>query len=233
MSNPGDSVKDWKMSKKESTFTSMVFTLFLVTFIASTALALVYEATKGPIGEAKRLRKMHAIGEVVPDFDNDPGAEVTTLGFGKDTLYFYHARLGDDLTGIAVESYTYIGFSGLIRIMVGFLPDGSIHDISVLEHAETPGLGDKMVKSKSYDKASGLSWSSQFQNKNPQSFILKVKQDDGNIDAITAATITSRAFCDAVQRAYDGFREIPKEPVDLKSTENILENDTEQIQPVK
>ena len=201
----------------------MVFTLFLVTFIASSALALVYEITKGPIGEAKRLKKMNAIGEVVPDFDNDPGADLATLGVGKDTLYFYHARMGDDLTGIAVESYTYGGFSGLIRIMVGFLPDGSIYDISVLEHAETPGLGDKMIKSKSFDKASGLSWSSQFQGMNPQSFLLKVKQDDGDVDAITAATITSRAFCDAVQRAYDGFAEISEKPENPIGNENITE----------
>jgi len=201
----------------------MVFTLLLVTLIASTALALVYEVTKGPIEEAKRLKKMNAISEVVPDFDNDPGAELATIGVGKDTLYFYYARMGDDLVGIAVESFTYTGFSGLIRIMVGFLPDGSIHDISVLEHAETPGLGDKMIKSKSFDKASGLSWSSQFQGKSPQSFLLRVKKDDGNVDAITAATITSRAFCDAVQRAYDGFIEISEEPDDPNSSENILE----------
>jgi len=148
------------MAKKESTFANMVITLFLVTLVASTALALVYEATKGPIEEAKRIKKMNAIGEVVPEFDNDPGTELMKLGFGKDTLYFYRAKMGQDVTGIAVESYTYTGFSGLVKIMVGFLPDGSIHDIVVLEHAETPGLGDKMIKSKSFDKSTGLSWSS-------------------------------------------------------------------------
>ncbi len=193
------------MVKKESTFGSMVLTLLMVTLLASTALALVYEVTKGPIEEAGRLKKMNAIGEVVPAFDNDPGAEVKKLGEGKDTLYFYFARMGDQLTGVAVESYTYTGFSGLIRIMVGFLPDGSIYDIAVLKHAETPGLGDKMVKSKSLDKATGLSWSSQFAGRNPVSYRLKVKKDGGDVDAITAATISSRAFCDAVQRAYDGL----------------------------
>ncbi|MCK4746494.1 MAG: RnfABCDGE type electron transport complex subunit G [Bacteroidales bacterium] len=193
------------MAKKESTFTNMVLTLFLVTLIASTALALVYEVTKGPIKEAKRLKKMNAISEVVPDFDNDPGSEMKKLGMGKDSLYFYQARNGGELTGIAVESFTYSGFSGLVKIMVGFLPDGSIYDISVLEQAETPGLGDKIIKSKSFDKNTGLSWSSQFGGKNPENFALRVKKDDGDVDAITAATITSRAFCDAVQRAYDGM----------------------------
>jgi electron transport complex protein RnfG len=143
---------------------------------------------------------------VVPEFDNDPGREMLTLGIGRDTLYFYRAWNGGEVCGIAVESFTYTGFSGLVKIMVGFLPDGTIYSTSVLEHAETPGLGDKMIKEKSFDKATGLSWSSQFEGKDPASFTLRVRQDDGEVDAITAATITSRAFCDAVQRAYDGLR---------------------------
>lgn len=211
MLNPAVSGKNRRMAKKESTFLNMVFTLFLVTLVASTALALIYEATKGPIAEAKRLKKMDAIGQVVPAFDNDPGAEAIALRVGRDTLYFYIARTGNEISGIAVESYTYEGFSGLIRIMVGFRPDGSIYDISVLEQAETPGLGDKIVKIKSLDKLTGLSWSSQFRDKNPESYQLAVRKDDGDVDAITAATITSRAFCDAVQRAYDGFLEVRRE----------------------
>jgi electron transport complex protein RnfG len=199
------------MAKKESTFSNMVFTLFLVTLIASTALALVYQATKGPIEEAKRLKKMQAIGEVVPEFDNDPGNEMFRLGMGKDTLYFYRAWQGEEISGIAVESFTYTGFSGLIKIMVGFLPDGTINSTSVLEHAETPGLGDKMISEKSFDKATGLSWPDQFEGKHPGNFNLKVKQDDGEVDAITAATISSRAFSDAVQRAYDGLLKMADE----------------------
>lgn len=193
------------MAKKESTFTSMVSTLFIVTLLASAALALVYEATRGPIEEARRLKKMNAIGEVVPEFDNDPGADMFRLGIGKDTLYFYRALKGNEVSGIAVESFTYTGFSGLVKIMVGFLPDGTIYNTSVLEHAETPGLGDKMIKQKSLDKTTGLSWSSQFDGKNPRNFSIKVSKDGGDIDAITAATISSRAFCDAVQTAFDGL----------------------------
>ena len=215
------------MAKKESTFGSMVITLFLVTFIASTALALIYEATRGPIAEAIRLKKMNAIGEVLPAFDNDPGAEVRKLWEGNDTLYFYLAMKDDELAGIAVESYTHSGFSGLIRIMVGFLPDGKIQDISVLEHAETPGLGDKMIKAKSFDKATGLSWSSQFEGKNPGNFRLSVRKDGGDVDAITAATITSRAFCDAVRRAYEGFLELGRTQLDDAEQEKAGNNRTD------
>ena len=92
--------------------------------------------------------------------------------------------------------------------MDGFLPDGSIYKIAVLEHQETPGLGDKMENQKSLDKTSGLSWSSQFGGLNPGAVQLKVRKDNGEVDAITAATISSRAYCDAVQRAYDGLQTV-------------------------
>ncbi len=204
------------MSKKESGFLNMVITLFLVTFVASSVLAFIYELTSGPIAESKRLKKAMAIRQVVPDFDNDPVSGMKKLLLGRDTVYFYPARKEGVLTGIAVETYTYEGFSGLIKLMVGFLPEGSIYDIAVLEHRETPGLGDKMDNAKSFDKATGLSWSSQFRGKNPETFSLKVKQDNGDVDAITAATISSRAYCDALQRAYDGLLAIaPEWNIDL------------------
>ncbi len=126
------------MAKKESTFKNMVLTLFLVTLFASSALALIYEVTKGPIAEAKRLKKAKAIGEVVPAFDNDPGTEVKKLAVDGDTLYFYRAWTDGKVTGIAVESYTYAGFSGLIKVIVGFLPDGTLNDIAVLEQKLRP-----------------------------------------------------------------------------------------------
>ena len=102
---------------------------------------------------------------------------------------------------MAVESSTMKGFSGLIRLMVGFDMDGKIKDITVLEHAETPGLGDKIEKEKS-------DFNVQFQGKDPATFELKVEKDNGEVDAITASTISSRAYCDAVQRAYDAFLKV-------------------------
>jgi electron transport complex protein RnfG len=74
----------------------------------------------------------------------------------------------------------------------------------VISHAETPGLGEKMQKNKS-------DFSVQFMGKNPADFKLAVKKDRGDVDAITASTITSRAYCDAVQRAYNGFEQLQKQ----------------------
>lgn len=196
------------MAKKDPTLLNMVVTLFLVTLAASTALGYIYELTKEPILEARQFKKSVAIQKVIPAFNNVPGEETIKLAMEGDTLFFYKARKDGHLVGVAVESFTNSGFGGNIKIMVGFSLDGTINDISVLEHQETPGLGDKMEKDKSYNKKTGYSWSSQFQGKNPGNFILAVTKDGGDVDAITAATITSRAFCDAVQRAYDGFMEM-------------------------
>ena len=188
------------MAKKESSFLNMVLTLFMVTFIASAALGYLYELTKGPIAASKLAKLNNAITQVVPEFDTIPGSEIYKMGIDGDTLVFYPAKKNGELVGTAVSTFTNNGFSGYIKLMVGFLPDGTIHNISVLEHEETPGLGDKMQKNKS-------KWSLQFNGKNPAEFKLKVTKDRGDVDAITASTISSRAFCDAVDRAYKAYME--------------------------
>ena len=184
---------------KQSTFTNMVLTLFIVTLLASTALGFIYELTKNPIAEAKLEKKNAAIQKVVPDYTNQPNDESYEVEVDGYTLTLYPAKAERKLVGVAVSTITSKGFSGEIRLMVGFNPDGTINNISVLEHAETPGLGDKMEKGKS-------EWSNQFNQKDPEDFKLDVKKDGGDVDAITAATISSRAYCDAVERAYKAFK---------------------------
>ena len=188
------------MAKKESNFKNMVLTLFLVTFIASGTLGFVYELTKEPIRMVEINKKNEAIREVIPKFDNEPYREsfkVPAPG-GTDSLIFYPAKVDGKLVGVAVETYTTKGFSGLIKLMVGFKMDGTITSIKVLSHQETPGLGQKIERDKS-------NFEVQFEGKNPATFKLMVKKDQGNVDAITASTISSRAYCDAVQRAYNAF----------------------------
>lgn len=186
------------MAKKESTFFNMVITLFVVTLVASTALAYVYEITKEPIAAARLAKKLEAIDQVVPRYDNNPVDDMYTIPAtdGTDSLEVYPARENGKLVGSAIRSFSKNGYGGLIWIMVGLEPDGKIKDVAVVEHKETPGLGSKM---------SDPSFKNQFMNLDPSKTSLEVKKDGGDIDAITAATISSRAFCEAVQMAVNSY----------------------------
>jgi Na+-translocating ferredoxin:NAD+ oxidoreductase subunit G len=186
------------MAKIESSFKNMLLSLTLISLGASTALGFVYEFTKGPIEATNLNKKLEAIKLVVPAFTNDPNEEMYLLPTGEgDSLEVYPAKNQDLLVGYAVKTYSENGFNGHIGLMAGFKPDGSIISITVLEQKETPGLGTKMTESKFQD---------QFSGKNPLDFSMKVKKDGGDVDAITAATISSRAFCDAIQRAFNSLQ---------------------------
>jgi len=183
------------MAKKklESTLLNMILSLTIISVGMSAALGFVYVQTKAPIEIGSKKKVVNAIKDVLPEFNNDPLAEIDTV----NGLEFYPGKKDGELIGYAVKTFTMQGFSGLISLMVGLLPDGTINKIQVLEQKETPGLGTKMTEP---------SFMNQFLGKNPAEFRLVVKQDGGEIDAITASTITSRAFCDALQRAYDALQ---------------------------
>ncbi|MBN2669874.1 MAG: RnfABCDGE type electron transport complex subunit G [Bacteroidales bacterium] len=192
------------MAKKlESTFVNMVVVLSVVAMIAGFALGEVYTVTKAPIEQAALKKKLEAISKVTPTFDNDPNSEMFKMAAfepkaGLDSIEVYPAKKDGKVVGYAVKSYTMNGFSGLIELMVGFNVDGSIVNYSVLFYAETPGLGTKIP-----DWFSNTNKPNQcIIGKNPSTSNMTVSKDGGDIDAITAATISSRAFLDAVNRAY-------------------------------
>lgn len=186
------------MAKSESTLKNMILSLTLIALGSSAGLGFVYELTKEPIALSVLNKKLNAIREVVPEFTNNPNDEMFRLPTGEgDSLDIYPAKNNGEVVGYAVNSYTPKGFSGNISLMAGFKPDGTIIGISVLNHKETPGLGTKMTEPE---------FKEQFTGKNPAEFMLKVKKDGGQVDAITAATISSRAFCDAIQRAYNTIK---------------------------
>ncbi len=184
-------------SKKESNFVNMVLVLSVITAFAALALGAVYVVTKKPIEIAQKQKQEAAIRQVLPAFDSLkvvmlPDAE------GNDSLQFNIATQGGKLIGVAIKTYTDKGFGGRFDVMVGLLPDGTINNTAVLDMKETPGLGTNIMHKNS-------DFPNQFEGKNPASFDLKVTKDGGDVDAITAATISSRAFCDALQRAYKSF----------------------------
>lgn len=179
----------------------MVVVLAAITTVTAAAVGAVYNVTADPIARAKEQKKVSALADVLPKFDNTPSEEVDTVAIDGGEVLVYTARMGGQEVGYAVESFTNSGFSGLIRIMVGFGPDGTIRNISVLEQNETPGLGAKIAEDGNPVKTS-------FVGKNPADLKMSVRKDGGDIDAITASTISSRAYVQAVERAYAAFRQV-------------------------
>jgi electron transport complex protein RnfG len=198
------------MKKKKDTFMNMVVSLFVITIISGFSLGYVNEMTLDPIREGKIERKVNALKLVLPIFDNNPVEDVQMIksDLAKDSVEVFPAFSNNQFVGAAVIGSTEKGFSGLIKLMVGFKPDGTIQNIVVLEQKETPGLGTKMKDEK---------FLAQFRDKNPSAFNLKVTKDGGEVDALTGATITSRAFGEAVQMAYDEFMKNNSSLIDLKN----------------
>ena len=121
------------MKKKKDTFINMVVSLFAITIVSGFALGFVNDFTVGPIKEAKIAKKVNALKLVLPDFDNNPVEEVILINseFVKDSVEVYPAFKNMEFVGAAIIGSTEKGFSGLIKVMVGFKPDGTIQNIEV------------------------------------------------------------------------------------------------------
>jgi electron transport complex, rnfABCDGE type, G subunit len=164
----------------------------------------VNELTKGPIAEANAKTLNEALKQVLPEFTNNPVGESDTIFSEKDgkkvvDFIVYPAKKGEEWVGSAVESKA-MGFGGELKVLVGFDAEGKIYNYSLLAHAETPGLGSKAAdwfKEGNKGSIKGMS---------PGEGELKVSKDGGQVDAITASTITSRAFLNAVNAAYEAYK---------------------------
>ena len=209
--------------KKESTLINMLVALLVIAAVSGGVLGLVYGVTKDAIAEVDQKKNEAAIQAVLP-----LAGEIT---YKADTLKYNYE--GADLTfpcnlaydangnfqGAAVKT-SEGGFGGKIDMMVGFLADGTIKGTSVLSHAETPGLGANMTGK----------FKDQFVDKNPADFKLIVKKDGGDVDAITAATITSRAFSKAVDKAYKAFEANKAQYMNQTPVEEIILEVEEEIE---
>ena len=181
----------------------MLLVLTGVTAISVALLAYVNELTKGPIAEANAKTLNEALKKVLPEFTNNPVAESDTIFSEKDgkknvDFIVYPAKNGEELVGTAVEAKS-MGFGGELKVLVGFNAEGKIYNYSLLAHTETPGLGSKAAdwfKKGNKGDITGM---------NPGEASLTVSKDGGKVDAITASTITSRAFLNAVNVAYAAY----------------------------
>ena len=197
------------MAARPSTFGNMVLALTVICLVCAALLGLVQHVTAGPIARTDQQKENAAIAAVVPAFDNEPSAEKTEVG---ESVVFT-ARSGEEVVGYAIKVRTG-GFGGTLVMMVGFTPDGTVYNTSVLSHSETPGLGAKITDE-------GVAPRAQVIGKNPATTVMDVKKYHGDIDAITASTITSRAFLKGITIAYDVFRTLNPLPVqEPENTEN-------------
>ena len=206
------------MKKLESSLTNMVLVLTGVAVIMGGILAFVNHLTEGPIAAQKEKALADGIKTVMCVNDlkvakteevkqnDDKGKELTY------TIYEIQDAQGSDL-GAAVESST-LGFGGTLKVLVGFDLDGKILGYTLLEHAETPGLGAKADK---WFQKGQKGQKGDIIGKDPQE-PLTVSKDGGQVDAITASTITSRAFLLAVNNAYNAYKATPAADAETGAT---------------
>lgn len=179
--------------------------LVMVAFcgLSGALLAWVHVLTTEPIGQAAVKQRIDAVADILPAFDNNPVDEGVSVDLDGEprTLHVYPALRDGEFVGAAVESYSSEGFSGDIVVMYGFDVSGNITGYRVVSHAETPGLGAKMEQwfRMPEGRRSVI-------GRNPVADNLTVAKDGSDVDGITAATITSRAFLDALHRAHECFK---------------------------
>ena len=167
--------------------------------IAGGVLGWVNDVTAEPIAQANAKILSDAIAVVVPGFDNNPAESPEMVELEGVSYKIYKATKGGEFIGAAVEASSN-AFGGTLTVLVGFDPEGNIIDYSLLKHAETPGLGSKAAdwfKKGAKGDITGM---------NPGEKPLTVSKDGGQVDAITASTITSRAFLLAVNNAYAAYK---------------------------
>ena len=202
--------------------------LLLALFALVTALILAStdRLTEERIAESERLAAQKALFEIVPvaRHNNDllvdlqPIPEQYWSDLGLDNGGDIHiARLDDEPVAAIVPSITPDGYSGDIAMIVGINFDGTVAGVRVVEHKETPGLGDKIELRKS-------DWILSFNGKslnNPDLSKWNVKKDRGDFDQFTGATITPKAVIHQIAKTLEYFE---KDRERLLSAINFSEN---------
>lgn len=174
----------------KSTLRNMVLCLSVVCLVCSAVLGGAYAITAEPIAAAQVAKTNASIAKVLPPFSGNALSDTVTV---DGVAYPYYKAEG---AGYAVISASN-GFNGPVTVMVGITEDGIVHNTTVLSQSETPGLGAKCQTDEKFIN--------QFKGWDPAVKSLLVKKDGGDVDAITASTITSRAYALAVSNALAAF----------------------------
>lgn len=198
------------MKKLESSLRNMTLSLGSVTLIAALLLSWVNGITKEPIKQAELATQSKALAAVLPEHDNQPLEEKFCVTINKGTadsvlVTIYPAKMNGKLVGAAVES-TADGYADKVTVIYGFEQDGTVRNYAVMKQMETPGLGAKMQ-----DWFRNPTGKRSVIGRNPGSEDLTVTKDGGTVDAITAATISSRTFLKTLNDAFTAYQNIQAE----------------------
>ncbi|HEX9591827.1 MAG TPA: RnfABCDGE type electron transport complex subunit G [bacterium] len=198
----------------------LVIVLVLVAAVSALLLAQLDTITAPKIKQSRIDYKLRMVKNVLPSYDNDPNhdrqvipVEVTgsahvkvEVDEGKEGVLVYPAYKEGKLVGSAFAVTTHEGYSGDIDLLVGVNPNGAITGIEVINHAETPGLGAKIVSEHTWPGKKELVGRTLADS-------LEVKKDGGEIDAIAGATISPRAVCKAVKAGLETYaKQLKLEP---------------------
>jgi electron transport complex protein RnfG len=185
-----------------------VLTLILFAVAATLAVNLVERNTRQSIADNQTAYAMRVVGEVLPaiGYDNEPHLDIVWLSDedlpgSLNPLPAYRARLNQQLIATAITVIAENGYVGPIRLLVGIDARGKIIRVRTSEHRETPGLGDKIELGKS-------DWITQFDGAGRDTEASwTLRQDGGELDHISGATITSRAVIAAVRATLEYYLE--------------------------
>ena len=174
----------------------LIIALTVISAAAGVILAVTNKVTTAPITSAAQKETVEALAAVLPPFDNDPNRCATTFTEKGQTWNFHVGRKAGVFTGAAFEASSPNGYGGEIRLMVGITAANEIKCIKILAQKETPGLGTKITEAP---------FISQFDGKRIHGTVWSVKKDQGDFDAVTGATISSRAVLGAIKAGLDVY----------------------------
>jgi Na+-translocating ferredoxin:NAD+ oxidoreductase subunit G len=164
--------------------------LGIICLAATLVLAVTYGVTKPKIEEQVRVEEQNALRSIMPSADSFNEKVL-------DGIEYFEALKGKSIVGYCIR-VTGNGYNGYIRMIAGVDLNGTIQGVAVLEHSETPGLGAKISEIRPGDSEPWFL--KQFKSKNSRT--IAIKKD---IDAITGATISSKAVTDAIRKTSDEF----------------------------
>lgn len=181
----------------------LIVVLTVVCIIAAVALARVYEFTKEPIAEQRRLARLKAVEAVLPEHENQPDQNTINVDLENGQRRMVYLGLsGDNISGLAFEIKNSEGYGGEIVAMLGLNPNGAIQGVEILRNGETPGLGAKIANPE---------FRSQFKGKSLANTNFMLKKDGGDIDQVTGATISPRAIVKAIKDGLEFYKEYKNE----------------------